>query len=235
MILASWEPTTLIDFPGRVAATLFTVGCSFRCPFCHNPELVLPERAAFASRLDVDRVFAELDRRRGFLDGIVLTGGEPTSQDDLAPFIERLKGLDLSVKVDTNGSRPEVIEALLASGLVDYVAIDIKAPPARYAEFSGVDGSVASVERTVCALKSSDADYELRTTVAPGLSEADVNAIADWIGPASRYVLQRFRVPRGAGTGLLDPSWAERDALGDAALQRAWSSISDRFEAGGVR
>ena len=132
MNLAGWLPTTLIDYPDHVAATLFVSGCNFRCPFCHNPELVLPDRVSSLPMLNGDEIFGDLERRRGFLDGVVLTGGEPTLQPDLVSFIERLKATDVLVKLDTNGSRPEVIRTLLNGGLVDYIAVDIKAPRDRY-------------------------------------------------------------------------------------------------------
>ena len=235
MNLASFFPTTLIDYPGHVAATLFLLGCNFRCPFCHNPELVLPERVAAAGRLDPDRVLSELERRRGFLDGVVLTGGEPTGQPDLADLAERLKRMGYLVKLDSNGSRPEEIRALVDRGLVDYVAVDIKAPPERYAEFAGDGASPREVERTVRLLHDVGVDQEFRTTVAPGLTRQDIEAIVRWIGPARRYVLQAFRVPREEGKSLLDPAWADRDALADADLHAAWEAVRDRFGDGGVR
>jgi len=235
MNLASWFPTTLIDYPEHVAATLFALGCNFRCPFCHNPELVLPERVAAVPPLDVGEVLGELERRRGFLDGAVLTGGEPTLQDDLILFAERLKQLGLLVKLDTNGSRPEVVRDLLDRGVVDYVAVDIKAPPDRYDAFGGLGARPADVEETVSLLKGAATDHEFRTTVAPGLALSDIEAIAAWIGPARRYVLQAFHVPRERTKGLLDPAWAKRDALDAAELMRAWVAVKDLFKAGGVR
>ena len=235
MNLASWLPTTLIDYPEHVAATLFTLGCNFRCPFCHNPELVLPERVAAFSSLDVGEVLAELERRRGFLDGVVLTGGEPTLQEDLVSFAEGLKQLGLLVKLDTNGSRPEVVRSLLARNLIDYVAVDVKAPLARYEVFAGSCARPTEVEETVSLLKGAGTDYEFRTTVAPGLALRDIEAIAAWIGPARRYVLQAFHVPRERTKGLLDPAWAEREALDASELMQAWAAVEDWFEAGGVR
>jgi pyruvate formate lyase activating enzyme len=235
MNLVSFQATTLIDYPGRVAATLFTQGCNFRCPYCHNPELVAPGRFPPLPLLAEEETLAELERRRGFLDGVVLTGGEPTLQEGLVGFVERLRGMGYLVKLDTNGSRPEVVQALVDGGRIDYVAVDVKAPPDRYAEFAGADAAVAEVERTVTILKHGRVDYELRTTVAPGLAEADVEAIAAWIAPAKRYVLQAFRVPPERTKGLLDPSWADRAALGVRALRDLWTKLAPGFEDGGVR
>jgi len=235
MDLAGWRPTTLIDFPGRVAATLFTSGCNFRCPFCHNPELVLQERAVGLPVLDEQEILRELGRRHGFLDGVVLTGGEPTLQADLCSFAERVKALGFRVKLDTNGSTPDVVRALVEKRLVDYVAVDIKASPGRYREFAGIDAPIAEIEQTVTILKREAVDYEFRTTVAPGLARLDIEAIAEWVGPARRYVLQRFRVPQEGSKTLLDPSWALRDGLNEEALREAWLAIAGRFEDGGVR
>jgi pyruvate formate lyase activating enzyme len=235
MRLAGYQGTSLIDYPGRVAATLFAAGCNFRCPFCHNAELVLPERVATLARLDPDEVLCDLERRRDFVDGVVLTGGEPTLQEDLAAFAERVRALGFLVKLDTNGSRPRVVRALLDRGLLDYVAVDVKAPPARYSEFAGDEARPADVEETVRAIRESELEYELRTTVAPGLTAGDIAAIAEWIGPAKRYVLQLFRVPTGKADGLLDPSWAERTSLGERELRKAWAAVRDRFDDGAVR
>ena len=235
MNLASWQPTTLIDYPGRVAATFFFAGCNFRCPFCHNPELVLPELIGSLPRLDIDAVLQDLARRRGFLEGVVLTGGEPTLQADLTAFVDRVRRIGFLVKLDTNGSRPEEIEDLLDGRLVDYVAVDVKAPPDRYEEFAGVEVPIEFIERTIRALKDSRIDYEFRTTVAPGLAVSDLEAIAAWIAPAKRYVVQRFRVPEDKGRALVDPSWTARAGLTEAGLRRVWTSIGGRFENGGVR
>ncbi|MGB2983785.1 MAG: anaerobic ribonucleoside-triphosphate reductase activating protein [Candidatus Bipolaricaulia bacterium] len=235
MNLTGWLPTTLIDYPGRVAATLFASGCNFRCPFCHNPELVRPERVASLPILDEEEILSDLARRRGFLDGVVLTGGEPTLQRDLVAFAGRLKEMGYLVKLDTNGSHPAVVQTLIDGGLADYVAVDIKGPPDRYAEFAGVGANTEDVRQTVRIVTDGPIDYELRTTVAPGLTASDIEEIADWVRPAKRYVLQAFRVPPEATKTLLDPSWAVRDALGEAELRATWATLSERFEDGGVR
>lgn len=235
MKLAGWQGTTLIDYPGRVASTVFAVGCNFRCPFCHNPELVLPERSSGLALLDPDELLARLDRRRGFLDGVVLTGGEPTLQEGLSAFVGRLKRSGYRVKLDTNGSRPQVVRSLLREGLLDFVAVDVKAPPERYAEFTGRPSQPSDVATSVEIVKASGVEYELRTTVAPGLTADDIRAIARWVGPAARYVLQAFRAPQDKRAGLVDPSWASRETLGERELHVAWECVRDRFADGGVR
>jgi len=235
MILAGWQPVTLIDYPGRVAATLFTAGCNLRCPFCHNPELVLPDRVGAKMPLDPERVLEDLKVRGNLLDGVVVTGGEPTLHDDLEALLESVRALGYFVKLDTNGTRPDVVRGLIVRDLVDFVAVDVKAPKPRYAEFCGIPEVVASVEETIGLLKRGSVKVEFRTTVAPGLTAGDVEAIAEWIGPAPAYVLQRFRVPPEPEKRLLDPTWAGREALDEAALRSVWSRIADRFETGGVR
>ncbi len=193
MNLKGWIRTSLIDFPDHIATVLFTAGCNFRCPMCHNADLVL--RPEELPDVPEDEVWAFLDRRAGLVDGVAITGGEPTLQPDLAPFLRRLRERGLAVKLDTNGYRPEVLEVLLREGLVDYVAMDIKGPPEKYPLLAGRNGlDLARVERSIDLLRTSTIRYEFRTTVVPGwLNEEDIEAIAEWISGARRYVLQQFR------------------------------------------
>ncbi len=193
MRLKGWVRTSLIDFPGHIATVLFTGGCDFRCPMCHNADLVL--RPQDVPDLPEEEVWAFLSRRAGLLDGVVITGGEPTLQPDLIPFVRQIRALSLNVKLDTNGYRPDVLAALLGDGLVDYVAMDVKAPPDKYPCLTGLpDLDVARVGRSVALLRGSDISYEFRTTVVPGwLAETDIEEIARWVSGAQRYVLQQFR------------------------------------------
>jgi len=211
-----WE--SFIDFPGRVAAVVWTVGCNLRCPFCYNGELVLPRLAKALPRISPERILAQLKERAGFLDGFAITGGEPTLHQDLADFLAEVKGLGLAVKLDTNGTNPDVLAGLLERGLVDYVALDVKAPFPRYPEFTGVDRDVTgAVQESIALLRERAPDYELRTTVVPGLSQADLEVIAQAVRGAKRYVLQPFFVPQGKE--LIDPSWAARPHLDEATLR----------------
>lgn len=207
MTIHGFQKMTLLDFPGKVACIVFTAGCNFRCPFCHNAPLVT--RTDPADRIDEDEIFAYLKKRQGIVDGVVITGGEPTLQKDLADFIRRVRALGYAVKLDTNGARPDVLEALLAEGLVDYVAMDIKNCPDRYAETVGIAGfDLAPVQTSLELLRHSGVDYELRTTVADELhTPQDVGVLAAWIVGAPRYFLQPF-VDSGdlIGTGLHAPS-----------------------------
>ncbi|MGC9529123.1 MAG: anaerobic ribonucleoside-triphosphate reductase activating protein [Candidatus Bipolaricaulaceae bacterium] len=217
MKLASVQWASLIDFPGRVAAVVWTAGCNFRCPFCYNPELVLPERVADLPTVPLEGFWDGLGKRREFLDGLVITGGEPTLQPDLADFLREVRAGGLAVKLDTNGSRPRVLGQLLAAGLVDYVALDVKAPFPRYQEFTGADEAACrKAWESVDQLRNWEGDYELRTTVAPGLGPDDLAAVAQAVAGARRYVLQPFFVP--PGKELIDPLWRSRPHLGREEL-----------------
>jgi pyruvate formate lyase activating enzyme len=231
--VAAFVPLSLSDHDGHVAAVVFVPGCNFRCPFCHNPDLVLPERAAGGPRVPVDEVLDELRDRRDFLDSVVVSGGEPTLQPGLQEFLASVRAMGLRVKLDTNGSRPDVLRPLFEGNLVDYVAMDIKAPPARYAEFAGVPVDLARIEESIRLIRSMAPDYEFRTTVAPGLVAEDLRAVADWISGAKRYILQPFSVP--PEKGLLDPAWSDREALSAHALRDIWTLVAPLVGGGGVR
>jgi pyruvate formate lyase activating enzyme len=191
--------TSLIDYTDHIATVLFVGGCNFRCPPCHNADLVL--HPAEVPDLSIKEVRAFLARRAGLVDGVVISGGEPTLQSDLVPLLRQVRGWGagarLDIKLDTNGYRPDVLAALLDEGLVDYVAMDVKAPPQKYPLLAGraVDGlDLARLERSLSLLRDGDIPYEFRTTVVPGwLDEGDVEEIARWISGAERYVLQQFR------------------------------------------
>lgn len=193
MNLRGWVRTSLLDYPERIATVLFTGGCNLRCPSCHNADLVL--RPGELPAVSEDEVLAHLARRAGLLDGVVLTGGEPTIQPDLLPFLRRLRPLGLAVKLDTNGFLPDVLAAALGEGLVDYVAMDVKAPPEKYALLAGRPAlDLTPFERSIALLRAGTVSYELRTTVVPGLlDEDDITAIARWIAGAPLYALQQFR------------------------------------------
>ncbi len=200
-----WVRTSLIDYPDHVATVLFSGGCNFRCPMCHNADLV--RRPHELPQVAEQELWAFLERRRGMVDGVVLSGGEPTLQADLLPFLRRLRPFGLDVKLDTNGYRPDVLAALLEEGLVDCVAMDVKAPPDKYALLSGLPAvDVEAISRSIDLLRGSAVACEFRTTVVPGwLVEEDVEAIARWIAGARRYVLQSFRP-----VGTLDPALSQR-------------------------
>lgn len=192
MNISGFQKLTLLDYPGKVACIVFTAGCNFRCPFCHNASLVT--HIDPAARVEESEVLAYLQKRKGLIDGVVVTGGEPLLQPDLADFLSRVKALGLSVKLDTNGSFPDRLAALVQDGLVDYVAMDIKNSKTKYAATAGKsDLCLAPIEASVDYLKSGVVDYEFRTTVVGGLhTPPDIHDIAVWIAGAPRYFLQNF-------------------------------------------
>lgn len=209
MDIKGWARTSLIDFPGHIATVLFTAGCNFRCPMCHNAELVLRPGALLSLRLE--KLWAFLDRRAGKITGVVVTGGEPTLQPDLPEFLKRVRDLGYAVKLDSNGYRPGVLADLLDADLVDFVAMDVKAPPEKYAMLSGIpDLDTGRVEASIDILSSRRVPCEFRTTVVPGMLDGDdVEAIGHWVssaraGSTLRYVLQQFR-----GQNTLDPALAD--------------------------
>ncbi len=191
MIIAGMVKSSLVDFPGLVAGVLFVPGCNYDCFYCHNRSLLEngPEP------IDPELVNAFLIKRSGFLDGIVITGGEPTLQPDLIPFIRSLKTLGYRVKLDTNGAKPQIIKEVLESGLCDYFAVDYKAPSSRYAEICGCNASGRAVLETIETLRRHHASFEVRTTVIPQLSQNDLLTMAKELPPLPRYVLNRYRPP----------------------------------------
>ncbi|MCR4611317.1 MAG: anaerobic ribonucleoside-triphosphate reductase activating protein [Lachnospiraceae bacterium] len=185
--------TTLLDYPGKVASTLFTGGCNFRCPYCHNGDLVLKH-----SDMDTyshEEIFAHLTKRQKTLDGVCITGGEPTLQKDLPNLISEIKDLGLLVKLDTNGTNPTMLKELLDKKLVDYVAMDIKHSRPRYNEVACMQNfNISPIEESVELLKNSDIDYEFRTTVARELHDKeDFKDIGKWINGAKAYYLQPYK------------------------------------------
>lgn len=191
MLIAGLNKTTLLDYPGRVAATIFTGGCNFRCPFCHNAGLVLtPSSEENYSKEDV---FSFLKKRKNILQGVCITGGEPTLQADLPDFIKELKKLGYAVKLDTNGYHPRMLKELLDAGLLDYVAMDIKNAPAKYGLTTGTELDFQKIEESVELLKTSGLDYEFRTTVVRELHDReDLQHIGQWIRGCPKYFLQQF-------------------------------------------
>ena len=197
MQIAGFVKTTLLDYPGRLACTVFTQGCNLRCPFCQNGSLVLPEY--FETPLDTEEILAHIKKRSSVLEGVCITGGEPTLMPDLKDFIKKIKELDLLVKLDTNGTNPEAVSELINEKLIDHVAMDIKASPEDYAKVCGLpqiafDKISASVE----LLRSSGIAHEFRTTLVKGLhSKASVKALAEWLAGPDAYFLQSYREEDG--------------------------------------
>ncbi len=228
MEIAAVQWTSLQDYPDRVAAVVWTPGCNLRCPFCYNAELVLPEFRAPGRRIPAREVLRGLRARSSFLDGVVFTGGEPTLQPGLADFLREVREASLEVKLDTNGTRPPVLEQLLGEHLVDYVALDIKAPQDRYSLYArpvemSEQALLSRVEGSLSLLREGTVDYELRTTAAPGLTAGDLEAIARWVAPAPRYFLQLFVSP--PASRLIDERTRGRPALAADDLRKVGISL----------
>lgn len=193
MNIYGFQTLTLLDYPGVVACTVFLGHCNFRCPFCQNGNLVLhPEREPL---IDEETVFSHLEKRKGLLDGVCITGGEPTLESELPDFLGKVREMGYRIKLDTNGYRPEVLKSLAEAGLVDYVAMDIKNSPDRYGETAGLaDLDVLRIQESVEFLMRGAVDYEFRTTVARELhGRAEFERIGKWLAGCRKYCLQNYR------------------------------------------
>ena len=203
MIFGGFQKTDLINFPGYVASTVFTRGCNFRCPYCHNPEFVIQgsDQTYFGETYTEEEVLSYLERRKGFLDGLVISGGEPTLHQDIVLFMRKVKALGLKIKLDTNGSRPDVLSDLIAEGLLDYVAMDIKAPLQKYHTVGFRDTD--SILKSIRILEASGIDHEFRTTCPKIILEpGDFPEMAKLIGKTSKWYLQTFNPSK-----TLDPAY----------------------------
>ena len=180
MKISGLQKLTLLDFPGRVACTVFLGGCNFRCPFCHNSQLLGGDAEEL---MDSSALLDFLGKRRGVLDGVCITGGEPTLHADLPELLREIRALGYQIKLDTNGYRPDVLKAVIDEGLVDYVAMDVKNDPAHYGQTIGLDApELAKIEQSIRLLLEDRVDYELRTTVVSPLhTEASIAAMAQWL------------------------------------------------------
>jgi pyruvate formate lyase activating enzyme len=206
----------LIDYPGKVAAAIFTQGCNFRCGFCHNADLIPRSEASNnKSQIPEKEVLEFLGKRVGKLDGVVITGGEPTIQPDLPDFIKKVKELGFLVKLDTNGSSPSVLSSLLSDGLLDYVAMDIKNSPNRYQETCGQNFN-ENITKSIKLIMASGVEYEFRTTVLPAFHDQEsIEELARYIKGAKRYTLQGFRSGNVYDAGLEKAESFSRAELGE--------------------
>jgi len=247
MLIGGLQKVTLIDYPGKVACTVFLMGCNFRCPFCYSRELVLPEEIKKQPAISEKEFFDFLKKRKGLLEGVVLCGGEPTISKDLPEFCQKIKKLGYLVKLDTNGSNPKMIEKLIKERLIDYVAMDIKAPQNKYGFYSGNKADIKKIKESIDILKQGKIDFEFRTTVAPGLKEKDIIDLADWIAgdrvhPVKssqnevlakgeqfnrvKYFLQEFNSQKP----VLNPEILKLPILGQKEIEKAIEKIKPKFQ-----
>lgn len=233
MIFGGLQKITLVDYPKKIVATVFTVGCNFYCPFCHNPELVNPELIKKQPLISEKEVLNFLNERKGMLEGICITGGEPTLQKDLKNFIKKVKKLGYLVKLDTNGSNPVILKELIKEKLIDYVAMDIKAPLQKYHLYTkGIDFT-NEIEKSIKILMNSFIDYEFRTTLDPlNLKEEDIFQIAEMIKGAKAYFLQRFQDTKTLSSDYKNQS---TDYFTEAKIQSILNKIKPFFKICAVR
>ena len=213
MIVGGFQKFSLIDYPGKICAIVFTQGCNFRCPYCHNPELVEP--SLFGKIIPEEKIFSFLEKRKGKLDAVEITGGEPTLQKDLVDFIRRIKEMGYLIKLDTNGSNPEMLEIIINHELVDYIAMDIKAPLEKYKEVIHSVINPEKIKRSIRTIMSSNIKYEFRTTVVKSqLSKGDIINIGKLIEGAELYILQKF-IP----SKTLDPNFLNEKTYSDGEFK----------------
>jgi len=229
MNIGGYEKNSLIDWDGKVTTVAFTSGCNFRCPFCHNPELVIDPGATLGNGSDMtDDFLAHLDQWKDWLEGVVVTGGEPTVHPDLLEFLAEIKRRGLPVKLDSNGSNPVLLEELLAAGLVDYIAMDIKTAldSERYRQACGRTVDLQPIRRSISIIMKGECDYEFRSTVIPGFFDHDeIESITEAIAGARRYVLQQFK------PGVcLDPEYNRREPYPDAYLRRLRDRAAEQVD-----
>ena len=213
MIIGGFQKFSLTDFPGKISAIIFTRGCNFRCPYCHNPELVDPPR--YAREIPQEEIFRFLASRTGQLQGVVVTGGEPTLFDDLPSLLARIHALGFVAKLDTNGSNPDLLQRLIGDSLLDYIAMDVKAPLTEYPRVARTPVNVKDIEKSMQLVMESGIPYEFRTTYAGSLLSApEMSAIAALVHGCAHYVVQGFRPAK-----TLDPAMCTLAREDPASLQ----------------
>jgi pyruvate formate lyase activating enzyme len=221
--IVGFAKTSLLDWDGMIATTVYLQGCNLRCPFCHNPDLVSVNAEVEEAPWEVLEEY--LSENNDFLDGVVVTGGEATLNEDLPEMIRRIRSLGLKVKLDTNGTNPGMLEDLLRAGLLDCVAMDVKGPlDQQYSQVCGTEVDLEAIKRSIELIMTSGVDYEFRTTVVPHyLSPGDVERIAAYIGGAKKYALQRFKNDRTLDKrlGQIQP-YSEGEMLGMAETARKY-------------
>lgn len=231
MEIAGLQKLTLIDYPGKLACTVFLAGCNFLCPWCYSKELVLPKEIKKQPKVSEKEFFNFLKKRKGLLEGVVLCGGEPTIFKNLPDLAKKIKKLGFFVKLDTNGSNPEMIKGLINKNLIDYVAMDIKLPKQRYAEIFAKKTKIRQIDNSIKLLKEGIVDYEFRSTIVPGVhNKKDIIDMAKWIWGAKAYYLQQFRPEK-----TVDPKFEKVKPYPREFLLKIQKAIAPFFETCQVR
>ncbi len=234
MKIAGFQKLTLIDFPSKLAATVFTAGCNFRCPFCHNPELVLltEKMDPQEEKVKEEEFFQFLKTRQNKLEGVCITGGEPTIQTNLLKFIKKIKNLGFAVKLDTNGTNPAMLQAAYKKKILDFVAMDIKNSPQNYSKATGIKFDLEKIRESIRLIQNSGINYEFRTTVVPSIHrKADLMAIGQWLKGSQKYALQTYR----DNGKILDPALQKKTNYAIMNLEKIASLLKDDFQSVEVR
>lgn len=230
MQIASLQKLSLIDFPGRLACTIFLCGCNFKCGFCHNPELVLPEGRI--REIHESDILDFLKKRKKYLDGVCITGGEPLVNKDILKFLEKIKELNYLVKLDTNGSNPKLLKELIDKKLIDFVALDIKSDNESYDLLCGVEVDLKKIEESIKIIAESGVDHEFRTTVVRGFhSKENLKMVGEWLvriigGKPTKFCIQNF-IPRQGK--LVDDKFEKISSFENSELEEMKNSVSDYF------
>lgn len=198
MLIGGFQKINSVDYPGKIACSVYVVGSNFRCPFCTTPQFVVPEEFKHHLLVPKEELFDFLSKNKKWLQGVCLKGGEPTLYEELPQFCQTIKEIGYPIKLDTNGSNPLILKKLVIKGLVDYISLEINAPKEKYEKFTGFEDSphnylLSKIEETITFLKRGDVEYEFKTVLAPRVvTKEDVLKIVQWIKPAKKYVLENF-------------------------------------------
>jgi len=223
MKIGGFQETSLLDYPQKISSIIWTVGCNFHCPFCYNPQLV-NETSEIISE---EKILPFLKNRIGKIDALSISGGEPLIQKDINTVIEKVKKLGLLVKIDTNGTFPEKLKCLIDENLIDYIAMDVKAPPAKYNILSGVKVDLSKINKSIDIIKNSSLDYEFRTTIIPSFIDSnDIIKIAEWLKGAKKYCIQQFKT----NIPLLSDDLMHLSSYKDSYLKEIKNSVNDYFD-----
>ena len=228
MRIGGLQKTSLLDYPNTVSAIIWTIGCNFKCPFCYNPNLVNDT----IDDISEDEVFSFLKKRKNILDGLSISGGEPLLQPDIVDFITKVKNLGYLVKIDTNGSYPEKLQELIDKNLIDYIAMDIKAPKEKYNKITGMKIDIRRIEKSIEIIQKSNLSYEFKTTFVPDLLvKEDIIAIAQWIKGSHTYYLQQFK----ADAPLISPEVQKKCPYSKEYVTETYNVIRSQFDTCEIR